>query len=204
MSEKGRVLLIKLNPNFQKKEGTIMTKINIARIMRLSLVGVILVIAVTLLTSATQEAAETQLAKRGKFTGTGSYSGAVLKAHSFGEALKFMLVEYNGATKNDAGSGLFHNMSFDCAFSVEIPEMPTTVSNGYCTFFDSDGDEIYFNASVKGVLGVGGEATTQLIGGTGKYAGITGGGWYKNSDVRPASPGTFQGFIEFGGNYQLP
>lgn len=97
-----------------------------------------------------------QLAKQGEFTGTAGYSGKVLKVHSIGKAPKFIVVEYFGATKNDAGSGLYHNMSFDCTFSVDIPEMPKTIGTGYCTVFDSDKDTFTIKVSAKGVLGGGG------------------------------------------------
>ena len=140
----------------------------------------------------------------GDFSGTGGFSGTVLKTHMVGEAPKFILAEFYGATKNDAGSGIFDNMSFNCAFSIEVPKMPSTEGSGYCTFTDKDGDTVTFRAIAKGTLGVGSDATYKFVNGTGKYDGITGRGTYQTTNVKAAAPGTFQGFVAFQGNYKTP
>jgi hypothetical protein len=148
--------------------------------------------------------AEAQLAKKGPYSGTGVFAGKVLAMHMKDKAPAFILAEYFGSTKNDAGSGIFHMNSFKCHYSIEVVQMPKTEGGGYCTFRDADGDTATFRGSAKGSLGGSNEATTTFTNGTGKYKGITGSGWYKTSPVPAFEQGTFQGWVRFGGSYQIP
>jgi len=148
--------------------------------------------------------AEAQLAKKGKFNGKFAVAGKVLSMHMKGKAPGFILAEYYGHTTNDAGSGIFHMNSNKCHFAVEVTQMPKTVGNGLCTFRDSDGDTVTFRGYTKGTLGGATDATMDLVYGTGKYAGITGSGWYKATPVPSFEQGTFQVFGRFGGTYKIP
>ena len=62
--------------------------------------------------------AEAQLAKKGKYSGTCSYSGKVLSMHMQGKAPAMILAEFYGSCLNDAGSGIWHRNSFKCDYSI--------------------------------------------------------------------------------------
>ena len=148
--------------------------------------------------------AEAQLAKKGKYSGTCSYSGKVLSMHMQGKAPAMILAEFYGSCLNDAGSGIWHRNSFKCDYSIEVMKMPNTQSNGYCTSRDADGDTMTFRASTTGSLGGPSDAKTKVTNGTGKYKGMTGTGWYRSNPVPAFEQGTFQGMTKFGGSYQIP
>jgi len=148
--------------------------------------------------------AQAQLAKQGDFSGTYGFAGKALKMHTVGKAPKFILAEFFGSSKNDAGGGIFHNNSFNCTGAIVLPKFPSTEGKIFCTFFDSDRHTITFEATSKGTLGVGDEAVYDIIDGTGKFKGITGKGTYKTTATPAAAQGTFQGYGVFKGSYRLP
>ena len=148
--------------------------------------------------------AQAQLAKQGNFSGTSGYAGKALKVHLVGKTPRFIMADFFGVSKNDAGSGIFHNNSFNCSAAINLPKFPSTVSKVYCTFFDSDLHTITFEATSKGTLGGEAEAVYVIIDGTGKYKGITGKGTYEIAGTPTAAQGTFQGFGVFRGSYRLP
>ena len=43
--------------------------------------------------------------------------------HMKDKAPAFILAEYFGSTKNDAGSGIFHMNSFKCHYSIEVVQI---------------------------------------------------------------------------------
>ena len=163
----------------------------------------ILTISLILILSSLMSA-QAQLAKKGKYSGTCSYSGKVLSMHMQGKAPAMILAEFYGSCLNDAGSGIWHRNSFKCDYSIEVMKMPNTQSNGYCTARDADGDTLTFRGSAKGTLGGPSDAKFRWSHGTGKYKGITGSGWYTTSPVPSYEQGTFQGWSKFGGSYQIP
>ncbi len=76
------------------------------------------------------------------------------------------LLELVGITRNTDGQKLFDNMSVRCLFYREVVDGKIKGS-GACTETDSDGDKIFttFDAGAQ---------VHTLIGGTGKYKGISG------------------------------
>ena len=74
------------------------------------------------------------------------------------------IVEETGITRNIKGEGPLHDMSVRCLYSWSLVER-TRHSNGSCVHSDKDGDDIFATFDDK---------TTYLMGGTGKYKGITG------------------------------
>lgn len=82
-----------------------------------------------------------------------------------------------GSTFNDKGSGPLHLGPANCsgAFFVVDGSGP---NKGYCAFGDADGDRI-FTDFTGNITPNGAEGTNVIIGGTGKYAGITGSGPWK-------------------------
>ena len=83
-----------------------------------------------------------------------------------------------GVTFNDKGSGPLHLGGANCSFAFIATEGDGK-NLGYCTFGDTDGDRIFVDftggSTPDGVL----SGSNRIIGGTGKYAGIQGGGPWK-------------------------
>jgi hypothetical protein len=79
-----------------------------------------------------------------------------------------------GTTFNDKGSGPLHQGAAECFYTFFIAE-GTGKNKGYCAFSDPDGDRVF--TDWHGEIGAEGEhGTNNIVGGTGKYAGIRGGG----------------------------
>ena len=74
------------------------------------------------------------------------------------------IVESTGITRNVKGEGPFHDMSVRCLYHLSVVG-EIFHFNGSCVETDKDGDNIFAVVDDK---------THHLIGGTGKYAGITG------------------------------
>lgn len=73
-----------------------------------------------------------------------------------------------------------------------------------------DGDKIFHTYAAKGRLGVtdgsvSAKGTFTILGGTGKCAGIQGGGEFERHSLKSAAPGTFQSFVVVTkGSYKIP
>lgn len=76
--------------------------------------------------------------------------------------------ELTGVSTNAKGRGMFHNLGMRCLATIEI-EGGRAVSSGRCVDVDVDGDQIFHTFENRG-----GTGAHVLIGGTGKYAGISG------------------------------
>ena len=74
------------------------------------------------------------------------------------------ILDATGITRNVKGEGPFHDMSVRCLYHWSLVE-GTRHSNGSCVHTDKDGDNIFATFD---------DNTTYLMGGTGKYKGITG------------------------------
>lgn len=78
------------------------------------------------------------------------------------------IYDSSGVTRNDAGGPMFNNMGTRClgmrdAFDSE------PLNRGTCIDIDGDGDQVFSTYEAKGLKG-----KHVFVGGTGKYAGITG------------------------------
>ena len=145
-----------------------------------------------------------ELAKSGEFSGLGFYDGKVLGMFMKGKAPALIQAEYYGGSMNHAGSGLFHNGSYKCNFTIEVIQMPQTEGTGFCVYKDADGDTTIQRAETKGTLGGPSKAIAKFVHGTGKYKGITGEAIWNITPLPSAEQGTFQGWNEFSGTYQIP
>lgn len=83
-----------------------------------------------------------------------------------------------GVTFNDKGSGPLHTGPANCSYTFMVVE-GAGKSKGFCTFSDADGDRIF--TDFTGINKPDGQAsgTNEIVGGTGKYAGIQGSGPWK-------------------------
>jgi len=76
--------------------------------------------------------------------------------------------ELTGLSHNDKGSGMFHDLGMRCMGFIDVVGGKAS-SIGRCVEVDADGDQIFSTFENKG-----GAGAHLLIGGTGKYTGISG------------------------------
>jgi len=86
-----------------------------------------------------------------------------------------------GITFNDKGSGPLHGGPATC-FYVFFANDTGTKNKGYCAFGDTDGDRIFTDWH-GAQSSEGGQGVNEIVGGTGKYAGIQGSGPWKCKDA---------------------
>ena len=124
------------------------------------------------------------------WTSSGSYRLIQAGEHEMSWMSEFTIVVWN-----NAGSGIFHDMTANCnGFGVG------NKANGYCSYVDADGDKMFTAWEALG----DGEGSSNLLGGTGKYAGIQGSEVWKNINTPDMPEGTRHGHGSSKGNYTLP
>ena len=150
--------------------------------------------------------ANAQMAKEGTFSVKmichGTYS--VINAATTTEKRMQFNHEVFGLTLNDAGEGFLHDASLHGMGSFHaVNGVMDGGDRGFFVHFDKDGDQVFLTYLSQGSLGAT-KATFKLVGGTGKYTGVTGGGEWNWKGVTPAAEGTFQGYTAAKGHYKLP
>ncbi len=106
---------------------------------------------------------------------------------------------FDGAFRNDAGSGIFHNASVVCPSAAAfIAGME--YYQGNCVMRDADGDEAALTWICQSPTGARCDGTLSFVGGTGKYVGITGDGTFNGGPIG-ATP---QGYSTWEGAYSIP
>jgi hypothetical protein len=88
-----------------------------------------------------------------------------------------------GITFNDKGSGPLHGGPATCFYTFFLVE-GVVKNKGYCAFGDTDGDRIFTDWH-GGNAPEGSEGVNMIVGGTGKYAGVQGGGPWKCKNEGP-------------------
>jgi len=88
----------------------------------------------------------------------------------------YMVAVYSGTIFVDKGEGVLHAASIVCPATVEVDLLTGKKSGqGHCIITNQDGDRVYADYTCTGDLkGCAGPFT--LVGGTGKFTGITGEG----------------------------
>jgi hypothetical protein len=104
------------------------------------------------------------------------------------------------------GTGLYDRMTLHCWGIYEnVKGKPK--NSGYCVGTDVDGDQVAGNFSSEFAADAKtNNGTFTIMGGTGKYVGITGSNTYvaDTSEFRTGSDRTYAGFSVFQGTYKLP
>lgn len=106
---------------------------------------------------------------------------------------------------NLSGGKLLHNMAGRCTTAPVIDTAAKTVENqGYCDYVDADGDHVYEQWRYPlQALGPSLEGTAEWIGGTGKFAGLTGTMTITSQRLASATDGAVQFVGEKHGRYSL-
>ncbi|MEK0082544.1 hypothetical protein [Benzoatithermus flavus] len=98
----------------------------------------------------------------------------------------FGTFEFAGITRNVEGKPWFDRMTEHCTGQYYAGEKRSAATNGSCLYVDPDGDKVMINWTGGTVPYAG---TKQVVGGTGKYAGITGQGTYTGTDLKTPAEG---------------
>jgi len=128
---------------------------------------------------------------------TSCWSGD-FKMLSSSKELVIYSFDLKGVSRKNDESDAFHNWSFQIIGTSKI------VSGNYSSSFygkwlSPEGDMVFGEGKRIGEKG-----TWKFIGGTGKWAGITGGGTNENINIKPVMKGTTQGCSIAIGTYKLP
>ena len=137
------------------------------------------------------------LPKQAAYTVTYTVAGTTPAAYEVGGGKWSFIFDSRLITMNDAGSGLFHNMTGRCIGSG-IGDSLT----GYCLFTDKDGDK--FVETIGRQMGAS-KGTGTLSSGTGKYKGIEGSlEWEEVVHLTDTAPGQNNLIGKNKGSYKLP
>jgi hypothetical protein len=113
--------------------------------------------------------------------------------------------EFLGVVQGDEGKGITHNASVRCVGSAHASPGVVDAYTNACAFTRPDGDQLFtVEKFVSGKPGAASQGTYTIVGGTGKLAGITGGGDWTRYFVRPAMEGTAQAVTRGKITYRLP
>ena len=103
------------------------------------------------------------------------------------------IVDETGITRNVQGEGPFHDMSVHCLYHWSLVAA-TRHSNGSCVHTDKDGDNVFATFDDK---------TTYLMGGTGKYKGITGTVRYTEAQLHDTAGGRQAVIVNHKATWQI-
>jgi hypothetical protein len=103
-----------------------------------------------------------------------------------GSRAGFGSMEFGGITRNMDGKSWFDRMTEYCTGQYYWGAGNSQPSNGSCLYLDADGDQVMVNWTSTGNY----DGMKQIVGGTGKYAGITGKGAYNGTQLKTAATGT--------------
>lgn len=141
-----------------------------------------------------------EMAKEGTASGTMIFSGT-FKALPMGKERLQMAFEVMGAY---VGEGPLNHSSFRCVGSLHAVNGEFLNETGSCLFTTPDEDQAFSTYKAKGQVGRSARGTVKWIGGTGKLTGMEGEGEFARFNVRPATKGTIQGYIQTKTNWKLP
>jgi hypothetical protein len=106
---------------------------------------------------------------------------------------------------NESGGKLLHNMAGRCTSTPLVDNATKTFENhGYCDYVDADGDHVFekWDYPVQ-PLAAASEGTGEWIGGTGKFAGLSGTMKIRSRRLSPLTDGAVQVVGEKLGSYSL-
>ena len=139
--------------------------------------------------------------KEGAISVTTSYNSAYT-AMPMGKDLQLTFDAFGVAVADSELSPFHHSSVRILGSGLVVKGSYTEVGSTVWTL--TDGSQIFGTYEGKGVGAGKLKGSCNLIGGTGKFAGITGGGDIEGFNVpKPAMKGTVQGYIKLTGNWKL-
>jgi hypothetical protein len=116
----------------------------------------------------------------------------------------FQTWEAFGIVISDTGTGLFHGATVRCMGSLYVDKGVFEGDIAYGYYLLQNGDKVFFRSVFTRKPGVPSKATTTLIGGTGKCAGIQGSYDLVGYSLKPAMEGIGQAYNKLSIKYKLP
>jgi hypothetical protein len=104
---------------------------------------------------------------------------------ALGDAAGIGAVEFAGITRNTEGKSWFDRMTEHCAGQYYWGERDPAPGTGTCLYVDADGDQVMVDWTITASY----DGTKRIVGGTGKYAGITGQGTYDGTQLKAPAGG---------------
>jgi hypothetical protein len=166
---------------------------------------ILLSVVVTMLAPvAAGGADEPPIPKEGSYT-TLTMGSATFKRLDQGKDRAQTTWEFLGAGQGEDGKGLSHDATVRCLGSILAANGELEAYLNSCTWTRRDGDQIFLVEKLtSGKPGAPFKGTFTITGGTGKMAGITGGGEWTRYTLRPSAEGTFQSVTRGKTTYKLP
>lgn len=146
--------------------------------------------------------ANAELAKEGEYSGKFVGSGT-FDALPMGEERLQLNYDFLGVFLNDIGDGFLHNASVHGLGAFHAVKGVYEYDHSFSVYKDADGDQLLLTHEAIGSMDSA-KATFKFVEGTGKYAGIQGGGDWTWTSVPAATDGTFQGYGQMKGHWKLP
>ena len=143
-----------------------------------------------------------EMAKEGTSTSTQAFSGTY-KIIAMEQERIHMIYELFGPTISDLDTDPLHNSTFRCLGALHAVKGAVNDS-GFCVHTLLNGNKAYEKYKGTGELGGGSKGTYTWTGGTGKLAGIEGGGKYTVIELPSAAEGTFQGYSKLKNQWKIP
>jgi hypothetical protein len=111
----------------------------------------------------------------------------------------FGTFEVAGLTRNVEGKSWFDRMTEHCVGQYYWGDNVDVPTNGACLYLDADGDKVMINFTGAGPGG----GTKQVVGGTGKYAGISGKGTYTTVELKTPAEGVMAYLVDVDLDFQI-
>ena len=130
----------------------------------------------------------------GETTYVTHFTGRVINTEYLGDGASESLVEMTGISRNVVGQSAFDGMHSHCLMLSAIIGGKPSVS-GACTETDRDGDHVFTSFDA---------AACKLIGGTGKYKGISGSALYSVTPEPSLEQGRYDYVMKHDATWTIP
>jgi len=144
-----------------------------------------------------------EMAKEGSNSGKVYWTGT-FKVLAMGKTMAQMNYEAYGVNVSDTGKGLLHLASGHVLGAMFMVKGVYENDSGIIHYTRTDGDEIFLRYTTSGTMTKGGKGTATIVGGTGKFEGITGTAEFKRISLRPPEEGHFASFSISNISWKLP
>jgi hypothetical protein len=161
-----------------------------------------LILTLLLLATAGPVVAE-EMAREGSGTGKVYWTGT-FDVLPMGKELVQMNYKGYGVQVSDTGKGLFHNAAGHVVGGLLGVKGVYENDSGLITYTLPGGDQIFLTYKCSGTMGKSAKGTTTIVGGTGKFVGITGTGEFTRHSLRSPAKGAFASFAVTKVSWKLP
>jgi hypothetical protein len=164
--------------------------------------SVVLILSLLILVTAGPVLAE-EMAREGSISSRATWAVS-MTALPMGEELVQINYDGYGVAASETGKGLLHNASAHVVGGMLIQKGIYNNDSGLICYTRPDGDQIFLTYKTSGQMGKGAKGTGTIVGGTGKFEGITGTMEFTRFQLRPPAKGAGASFSLGKGTWKLP